>query len=169
MSNPLLEVEELAVRYGPVRAVNYASFSLERQKVLGIVGESGSGKSTLLWALTRLLPDAADITSGAAWFDGQDLLRMTPDSLRKLRGTRIAYISQDPLSALVPSLTIGEQMTDILYREALVEAREVGPCHGGAGLGQPAGPGGAHEHVPLRAVRWSAPAGLDRHGLDAAA
>lgn len=117
MSEPLLQVEELAVRYGPMPAVNWASFSLERNAVLGIVGESGSGKSTLIWALTRLLPQAAHISSGTVWFDGQDLLRLDQDALRALRGSRISYISQDPLSALTPSLTIGRQMTDILYRE----------------------------------------------------
>ncbi len=117
MSDPLLEVEELAVRYGPLAAVNWVSFALERNSVLGIVGESGSGKSTLIWALTRLLPEAAHIASGSVWFDGCDLLRLEEGALRALRGTRISYISQDPLSALTPSLTIGRQMTDILYRE----------------------------------------------------
>ncbi len=117
MTEPLLQVEDLAVQYGVLPAVNWVSFALERNKVLGIVGESGSGKSTLIWALTRLLPEAANISSGSVWFDGQDLLRLDQDALRSLRGTRISYISQDPLSALTPSLTIGQQMTDILYRE----------------------------------------------------
>ncbi len=117
MTEPLLQVEELAVRYGPVPAVNWVSFELERNQVLGVVGESGSGKSTMIWALTRLLPEAAHISSGAVWFDGQDLLRLEQDALRALRGTRISYISQDPLSALTPSLTIGRQMMDVLYRE----------------------------------------------------
>jgi len=117
MADSLLQVESLAVQYGTVPAVNWASFALERNEVLGIVGESGSGKSTLIWALTRLLPEVAQISSGSVWFDGQDLLRLSQDELRSLRGTRISYISQDPLSALTPSLTIGQQMTDILYRE----------------------------------------------------
>ncbi|MGB5869053.1 MAG: ABC transporter ATP-binding protein, partial [Albidovulum sp.] len=117
MSQPLLEVDGLAVRYGAFNAVNWASFTLERNRVLGIVGESGSGKSTLIWALTRLLPDVATISSGAVCFEGQDLLRLPADQLRALRGTRISYISQDPMSALTPALTIGQQMMDVLYRE----------------------------------------------------
>ncbi len=117
MTEPLLQVGDLAVSYGPLPAVNWASFSLQRNAVLGIVGESGSGKSTLIWALTRLLPEAANIKSGSAWFDGHDLLRLDQEAMRALRGTRISYISQDPLSALTPSLTIGRQMIDILYRE----------------------------------------------------
>lgn len=117
MSEPLLQVEDLAVQYGRMPAVNWVSFELQRNQVLGIVGESGSGKSTLIWALTRLLPEAASISSGSVWFDGRDLLRLKQNELRALRGTRISYISQDPLSALTPSLTIGQQMIDILYRE----------------------------------------------------
>ncbi len=117
MTEKLLEVESLAIRYGMIPAVNWVSFSLARNQVLGIVGESGSGKSTLIWALTRLLPEAADIVSGSVWFEGRDLLRLEREALRALRGTRISYISQDPMSALAPSLTIGQQMVDILYRE----------------------------------------------------
>ena len=117
MSDALLEVEDLAVRYGEIPAVNWASFSLARNKILGIVGESGSGKSTLIWSLTRLLPDVANIISGSVLFDGEDLLRLNQTRLQALRGTRISYISQDPLSALTPSLTIAQQMTDVLYRE----------------------------------------------------
>ncbi len=117
MDDPLLEVHDLAVRYGAALAVNHASFNLNRNRVLGIVGESGSGKSTLIWALTRLLPEVATISSGSAWFEGKDLLRMPQDELQALRGTRISYISQDPMSALTPALTIGKQMVDVLYRE----------------------------------------------------
>ncbi|MGB7271580.1 MAG: ABC transporter ATP-binding protein [Albidovulum sp.] len=117
MADVLLRVDNLAVRFGTLQAVNWVSFELEQGSTLGIVGESGSGKSTLLWALTRLLPDAATLNSGEVWFDGADLLRLHPDQLRALRGTRISYISQDPMTSLAPGLTIGQQMTDLLYRE----------------------------------------------------
>lgn len=117
MAETLLHVRDLAVRFGPIQAVKWASFTLEKGRTLGIVGESGSGKSTLLWALTRLLPDAATLNSGEVWFDGTDLLRLRPAQLRGLRGTRISYVSQDPMTSLAPGLTIGQQMTDLLYRE----------------------------------------------------
>lgn len=117
MSMPLLKVINLGVTYGPLQAVNPVSFTLAPGRILGIVGESGSGKSTLLWALTRLLPDAATINSGEVWFDGDDLLCLAPDRLRALRGSRISYISQDPMTSLAPGLTIGQQMMDVLYRE----------------------------------------------------
>ncbi|UWQ32167.1 ABC transporter ATP-binding protein [Leisingera sp. M527] len=117
MADMLLKVDDLAVRFGPIQAVKWVSFTLQKGRTLGIVGESGSGKSTLLWALTRLLPDAATLNSGEVWFDGMDLLRQPPDRMRALRGTRISYISQDPMTSLAPGLTIGQQMIDLLYRE----------------------------------------------------
>ncbi|UWQ30050.1 ATP-binding cassette domain-containing protein [Leisingera sp. M523] len=117
MADMLLKVDGLAVRFGPIQAVKWVSFTLQKGRTLGIVGESGSGKSTLLWALTRLLPDAATLNSGEVWFDGMDLLRQPPDRMRALRGTRISYISQDPMTSLAPGLTIGQQMIDLLYRE----------------------------------------------------
>ncbi|MBQ4826713.1 ABC transporter ATP-binding protein [Leisingera sp. HS039] len=117
MTNTLLKVVDLAVRFGPIQAVKWVSFTLQKGRTLGIVGESGSGKSTLLWALTRLLPDAATLNSGEVWFDGDDLLRQPPARMRALRGSRISYISQDPMTSLAPGLTIGQQMTDLLYRE----------------------------------------------------
>jgi oligopeptide/dipeptide ABC transporter ATP-binding protein len=85
---------------------------------MGIVGESGSGKSTLIGAATRLLPENADI-SGAVQFDGEDLLALKSAALRALRGRRIAMVFQDPMTALNPVLSIGQQMTDIQYRDRL--------------------------------------------------
>lgn len=117
MRPPLLQVRNLWVKYGTATAVGGVSFSLRRNRTLGIVGESGSGKSTLIWALTQLLPAEACIAGGQVLFEGKDLLQVGPDGLRSLRGRRIAYISQDPLRALAPSLTVGQQMMDALYRD----------------------------------------------------
>ena len=119
MTEVLLDVVNLGVAFGPAQVVRHVSFQLDRGQILGIVGESGSGKSTLIWALTRLLPDAASLNSGEVWFDGRDLLGLPPAEMRRLRGSRISYVSQDPMTSLAPSLTIGQQMTDILYREPL--------------------------------------------------
>jgi ABC-type glutathione transport system ATPase component len=124
MTDVLLEVDSLAIKYGPITAVKWAGFTVRRNQVLGVVGESGSGKSTMIWALTRLLPDAATVTSGSVMFDGQDLLRLPSSALQGLLGTRISYISQDPMSALTPALTIGQQMMDVLYREPWSEAEK---------------------------------------------
>ena len=115
---PLLEVGELALSYAGVPALHEVSLRVGRGRVVGVVGESGSGKSTLGAAILRLLPPAARVTGGHLLFDGRDLLALSPGEMRALRGTRISFISQDPLRALVPTLSIGRQMTDIQYRHS---------------------------------------------------
>jgi ABC-type dipeptide/oligopeptide/nickel transport system ATPase component len=116
---PLLEVDNLTTwfhtRDGIVRAVDEVSFSLEKGKTLGIVGESGSGKSVTCYSLLGLIPmPPGKIESGSAIFDGLDLLRAQPGQLRKIRGRRISMIFQDPMTALNPYMTIGEQLTEPL-------------------------------------------------------
>ena len=115
---PLLEVGELALSYAGVPALREVSLQIGPGRVVGVVGESGSGKSTLGAAILRLLPPAARVTGGRIRFDGRDLLALSPGEMRALRGTRISFISQDPLRALVPTLSIGRQMTDIQYRHS---------------------------------------------------
>ncbi len=113
----LLEVTNLNVQFatpdGLVTAVNGVSFALERGQTLGIVGESGSGKSQAVLALMGLLATNGSAT-GAALFDGQDLLRMAATALNKIRGNRVAMIFQDPMTSLNPYLTVERQMTEVL-------------------------------------------------------
>ena len=116
-SDPLLEVVDLALAYGDVPALRGVSFRVGRGRVVGVVGESGSGKSSVGASILRLLPPAARITGGRILFDGRDLLSLSQKEMRALRGVRIAFISQDPLRALIPTLSIGRQMTDIQYRD----------------------------------------------------
>jgi oligopeptide/dipeptide ABC transporter ATP-binding protein len=112
----LLEVRDLTIAYpgraGPVRAVRTATFSLARGETLGLVGESGSGKSTLGQALLRLPGTPARIAAGQVRFDGIDLGNLAESALRRLRGKRIAMILQDPLSALNPLFTMGDQIAE---------------------------------------------------------
>jgi oligopeptide/dipeptide ABC transporter ATP-binding protein len=114
---PLLEVSDLTVtfqsRSGPVRAVSSASFSVERGQILGLVGESGCGKSTVARALVRLLPGGASV-SGQVRFDGRDLLDLPRQALIGVRGAGIAMVFQDPMTALNPLLTIGQQIVETL-------------------------------------------------------
>ena len=114
--NATIVVNDLTLRYGSITALSNVTTTVGKGRILGIVGESGSGKSTLARAILGLLPDVARITGGEILFDGADLSQMPADRLRGIRGQRITYVSQDPLRALTPTLTIGDQMTDIQYR-----------------------------------------------------
>ena len=118
-SVPAVEVEELAVRFRQrdrtIHAVNRVSFQLARGEVLGILGESGSGKSVTLRALMRLLPENCAI-EGRITIDGEDVTAASAGRLEELRGDRIAMIFQEPVTALDPVFTIGEQITETIVR-----------------------------------------------------
>src|SRR6201995_59578 len=111
----LLEVENLRTyfyaRSGVIRAVNDVSFSLSRGETLGIVGESGSGKSVTCYSILGLIPQPPGrIESGAARFDGIDLLDCKDSELRRFRGKRISMIFQDPMTSLNPHLRVSDQL-----------------------------------------------------------
>jgi peptide/nickel transport system ATP-binding protein len=110
MDRALLEVEDLEVRFGPVRCVEGLSFQLERGGTLGVVGESGSGKSLAALALLGLLAGAE--VRGRVWFQGRDLLAMDGAGLRRIRGRHMAMIFQDPMTSLNPAHSVGEQLTE---------------------------------------------------------
>ncbi len=126
MSASLLEVDELCVRFGTpdgeVEAVRKLSFRLGAGETLGIVGESGSGKTQAALALLGLLADNGRAT-GTARFDGQELLNLPDAALSRIRGARIAMVFQDPMTALNPFLSIGEQMGLVLRRHRGLDAR----------------------------------------------
>lgn len=94
------------------RALHGVSFSLARGARLGVVGESGAGKSLLALALLNLMPPNGRIDNGGIVFDGEDILKLPPEQLRKVRGGRMAMVFQDPMTTLNPVLTIGEQLTE---------------------------------------------------------
>ena len=116
---PLLRVEDLTVRFRrrniDVAAVNGVSFALARGETLTILGESGSGKSVSLKALMGLLPDYAQ-TAGEVWLDGKDILTLPPSDLSKLRGSAISMIFQEPMAALDPVYTIGDQIAETIVQ-----------------------------------------------------
>jgi peptide/nickel transport system ATP-binding protein len=98
-----------------VKAVDGATFSVRRGETLGIVGESGSGKSMTCLSILRLVPEpGGQIVGGSIVFDGEDLLAKNPAEMRRLRGSRIAMILQDPMASLNPALTVGEQIAETL-------------------------------------------------------
>ncbi len=121
MAAPLLSVTDLAVEFstdeGKLRAVDGISYSLNPGETLGIVGESGSGKSVSSLAILGLVPyPPGRVTSGAARFDGVDLLKLRPREMSRIRGRRISMIFQDPMTALNPFLTVERQLTEVTQR-----------------------------------------------------
>lgn len=116
---PVLEVKNLTTRFntqdGTVHAVNDVSFSLNKGEFLGVVGESGSGKSVTMMSLLRLIPmPPGEIVSGVAMFDGDDLLTLGKKALREVRGGRIGFVFQDPMTSLNPVVKVGPQITETL-------------------------------------------------------
>lgn len=95
-------------------AVSDVSFSLNSQETLGFVGESGCGKSLTALSITKLLGKNINVTSGTAMFDGVDLFSLSAKEMRKLRGNKISMIFQEPMTALNPVLTIGDQMREMI-------------------------------------------------------
>ncbi|MBP6565211.1 MAG: ABC transporter ATP-binding protein, partial [Burkholderiales bacterium] len=113
MSVPLLEIEGLRTHFftkaGVVRAVDDVSFTLDRGEVLGLVGESGSGKSITGYSIMGLVDPPGRIVEGSIRLDGSELTTLDAESMRKLRGNRVAMIFQDPMMTLNPVLRIDRQ------------------------------------------------------------
>ncbi len=117
---PLIEISGLKVAFHGDRgrvtyAVDQVDLSVARGATLGIVGESGSGKSVTALAVMRLLTENAEI-GGSVQFDGRNLLDVSDRDMRDLRGNRLAMIFQEPMTSLNPSLTIGDQIAEVLVR-----------------------------------------------------
>ena len=115
-AGPLLAVDRLTVSYRSERrlsAVKDVSFEVHAREAYGLVGESGSGKSTIALAIMRYLAANGRVTSGGITFDGQDLLALSPGELRRLRGSRMAMVYQDPGAALNPTMTVGDQVAEV--------------------------------------------------------
>jgi oligopeptide/dipeptide ABC transporter ATP-binding protein len=122
MAEPLLEVKDLKVSFrtedGLVKAVDGVSFSLQKGEVLGIVGESGSGKSVTMMTVMRLIIDPNAVFSGQVLYKGRDLMTLSQDAMREVRGSEIAMIFQDPMTSLNPVYRVGRQIAEqILVHE----------------------------------------------------
>jgi oligopeptide transport system ATP-binding protein len=118
VSSPLLSVRGLKTYFeleeGVVKAVDGVSFDLHRGRTLGIVGESGSGKSVTNLSVLRLIPSPPGrIVEGQILFDGRDIVAMSDEEIRQIRGKRIAMIFQDPMSSLNPFMRVSAQLTEI--------------------------------------------------------
>jgi peptide/nickel transport system ATP-binding protein len=129
MSEPVLRIEDLrvsfATRAGRLRAVDGINLEIAAGETLGVVGESGCGKSVTSLAILRLLPEPpARIDSGHIWFDGEDLLTLPVERLRRIRGRGIAMIFQEPMTALNPVFRIGNQIEEALRIHTELDAKQ---------------------------------------------
>ncbi|WP_321401443.1 ABC transporter ATP-binding protein [Maridesulfovibrio sp.] len=121
--NEILKIRNLQTYFfssdGTAKAVDGATFSLRKGKVLGVVGESGCGKSVTAQSVMRLVPSPpGKIVGGEIMFDGQDLTKLSMAEMRHIRGNRISMIFQEPMTSLNPVFTIGDQLSEmfILHR-----------------------------------------------------
>jgi oligopeptide transport system ATP-binding protein len=113
----LLEVKDLRTYFygmdGTIKAVDGVSFDVQEGETLGLVGESGCGKSVCALSILRLIPDPpGEIVDGEIHFEGQDLLKLSNEEIRRVRGNRIAMIFQEPMTSLNPVLTVGRQLAE---------------------------------------------------------
>ena len=127
----VLQVRDLCVAYGGRdggvwRALEKVSFSVGAGEILGVLGESGSGKSTLAAALLRLLPANGRITGGEILLEGSNVLRMDAAQLRRVRGSGVSIVFQEPSLALHPTIRIGEQVVEVLRAHGASSKRERG-------------------------------------------
>jgi oligopeptide/dipeptide ABC transporter ATP-binding protein len=125
-------VAEFATPEGLIRPVNNVSLSLERGSTLALTGESGSGKTTVALCILNLLPHPGRITAGRILYQGTNLLALSPEEIRRVRGKEIAVVFQDPATGLNPVLSVGQQVEeaitthlDLSKREAKARAIEV--------------------------------------------
>ena len=116
----LLEIKDLTIHFqtedGDVKAVNGISFAVEQGKTLGLVGETGAGKTTTALGILRLVPEPGKILSGSILYKGRNILDMTDAEVRDLRGNEISMIFQDPMTALNPVMTVGDQIAEVILR-----------------------------------------------------
>jgi len=127
----LLDIRDLAIRFrkddGIVKALNGVSLHLDHGETLGLVGETGAGKTTLAKGIMRLTPcPPGEIYQGSVIFKGRDLLKLSDDEMRHVRGKEISMIFQDPMTSLNPVMTVGRQIAEVIEtHNPMLNEREV--------------------------------------------
>ena len=116
----LLKIENLTIHFptedGDVRAVNDVSLSVEAGQTLGLVGETGAGKTTTALGILRLVPEPGQVESGSICYKDQDIMQMSEKEVQDIRGNEISMIFQDPMTALNPVMTVGDQVAEVILR-----------------------------------------------------
>lgn len=126
--SPLLLVKDLVLHFhtreGVVQALDGVNFYIERGEIVGLVGETGSGKTVTALSILRLLDPSARIIKGEIIFEGRDLLKLDPESMRRIRGREISIIFQEPRTSLNPILTVGLQLKEALEAHKKISSYE---------------------------------------------
>ncbi|STT73229.1 Oligopeptide transport ATP-binding protein OppD [Klebsiella pneumoniae] len=175
MTTPLVSFNHLSVSFAGersrVRAVQEVSFTIQAGQTVGVVGESGCGKSVTAMALMGLLPpQTARIDGGEIRFADRDLLRLKARQMADLRGHQLAMIFQEPMSALNPVLTIGEQLCEPPDPPPRRHAESgLASGHPAVKRGRPGARGQPDDPLSSPAFRRHAAAGDDRHGAELSA
>lgn len=126
---PVAKVDDLVIHYetrdGVVEAVNGVSFAINKADTFGLVGETGAGKTTIALAMLGLLPyPPTHIIRGSVEIDGEDIEKMSPAQLQKIRGKKVSMIFQDPMTALNPVIPIGDQIAEVVMLHEKVSKAE---------------------------------------------
>lgn len=130
MNKNILEIQNVSITYvtrelGTCRAVNDVSLSLQKGHTLGLVGETGAGKTTIAKGILRILPmPQGHLTSGSILFDGEDLYQKSENAMRGIRGKKISMIFQDPMTALNPIDTVGDQIAEVIRLHSKISRKE---------------------------------------------
>ena len=116
----LVEIDDLKIHFftqrGPAKAVDEISFGIERNETFGLIGESGCGKTTVALSLIRIVKPPGRIVGGKILFDKSDIVRMSPEGIRRLRGKDISIVRQEAQNALNPVMTIGRQIAEVILQ-----------------------------------------------------
>ena len=128
MEDYILQIKDLCVKYvtfdGVVSAVNNANLNIKRGTSIGLVGETGAGKTTIAKSIMKLIPSPPGVTdSGEIIFNGEDIIQMSEDKMRKIRGNDITMIFQDPMSSLNPVLTVGDQIAEVIQCHSSIDKK----------------------------------------------
>ena len=126
--NLCLEVKNLSAQYTSagrvIHAVNGVSFTLEQGKTLALVGETGAGKTTIAKSILQILPyPQGSITAGEIMYEGKDLIKLTDKEKQQIRGAKISMIFQDPMTALNPVITVGEQIAEVIRKHKKLDKK----------------------------------------------